>query len=296
MTARLIDGKAIAADLRNSLAAQVACLGYRPSLVVVLVGDDPASVVYVRNKDRAANSVGILARTLCLSADTAEAALLAEIARLNADANVDGVLVQLPLPAHIDPAAVQEAVDPAKDVDGFHPLNVGRLAAGHAALVPCTPLGVMHLLREAGVQLNGARAMMLGRSAVVGRPMVGLLLAANATVTVAHSHTHDLPRECRRAEILITAVGHPELVRADWIAPGATIIDVGVNRLSDGRLVGDVAFDDCAAVAGAITPVPGGVGPMTIACLLQNTLTAAMRRRGKASARQGSPQSHRGTE
>ena len=191
--------------------------------------------------------------------------------------------MQLPLPPQIDEAAVQEAVDPAKDVDGFHPLNVGRLAAGRAFLVPCTPLGVMQLLRETGAALDGAPVLMLGRSLVVGRPLLALLLAANATVTVAHSHTRDLPGECRRAEVLIAAVGQPELVRGDWIRPGATVIDVGVNRRPDGKLVGDVAFAECAAVAGAITPVPGGVGPMTIACLLSNTLLAALLRRGVAA-------------
>ena len=188
--------------------------------------------------------------------------------------------MQLPLPPHIDSAAVIEAVDPAKDVDGFHPLNVGRLASGRPGLVPCTPLGVMRLLASATVPVAGARALVLGRSAVVGRPLLALLLAADATVTVAHSRTRDLAEECRRADILIAAMGQPEMVRGDWIRPGATIIDVGINRLPNGRLVGDVAFAECAAVAGAITPVPGGVGPMTIACLLENTVTAAERRRG----------------
>jgi methylenetetrahydrofolate dehydrogenase (NADP+)/methenyltetrahydrofolate cyclohydrolase len=284
MTARLIDGTAIAAAMRATLAAQVASLGFRPRLVVILVGDDPASAVYVRAKDRAATEAGIAARTVRLPAGTTQAAVLSEIARLNADPQTDGILVQLPLPPHIDEAAVQEAVDPAKDVDGFHPLNVGRLAAGRAFLVPCTPLGVMRLLRETGVPLDGAPVLTLGRSLVVGRPLVALLLAANATVTVAHSHTRDLREECRRAEVLIAAVGRPELVRGDWIRPGATVIDVGVNRRPDGKLVGDVAFAECAAIAGAITPVPGGVGPMTIACLLGNTVLAATRRRGPGDA------------
>jgi len=280
MSARIIDGKAIAAALRARIAEQISALGYPPGLTVVLVGDDPASAVYVRSKDRAATQAGIVSATLRLPADVAEPVLLAQIARLNADPAVDGILVQLPLPPHIGTQAVLEAVDPVKDVDGFHPLNVGRLAAGAPFLVPCTPLGVMRLLAAAGIALPGARALVVGRSAIVGRPLVALLLAANATVTVAHSHTRDLPDECRRAELLVAAIGQPELVRGDWVRSGAVVIDVGVNRRADGALVGDVAFDECAAVAAAITPVPGGVGPMTIACLLENTLTAALRRRG----------------
>jgi methylenetetrahydrofolate dehydrogenase (NADP+)/methenyltetrahydrofolate cyclohydrolase len=280
VSARIIDGKAIAAAMRARLAEQIAGLGYRPGLAVVLVGNDPASAVYVRSKDRAAQAVGIAVHTIHLPPDTAEAIVLAEIARLNADPAVDGILVQLPLPPQIRTQAVLEAVDPAKDVDGFHPLNIGRLAGSSPYLVPCTPLGIMHLLRAAGVALAGARALVLGRSAIVGRPLVFLLLGADATVTVAHSRTRDLPAECRRADVLVAAVGKPELVRGDWIGEGATVIDVGVNRLANGRLVGDVAFAECAAVAGAITPVPGGVGPMTIACLLENTLHAALDRRG----------------
>jgi methylenetetrahydrofolate dehydrogenase (NADP+)/methenyltetrahydrofolate cyclohydrolase len=279
MTARIIDGKAVAAALRDSVAARAALLPYRPGLAVVLVGEDPASAVYVRNKDRAATAAGIAARTLRLPADTAQAALLAVVADLNADDGVDGILVQLPLPAQIDPRAVLEAIDPAKDVDGFHPINVGRLHEGRASLVPCTPLGVMKLLAHACVSLRGARALVLGRSAIVGKPLAALLTEADATVTVAHSRTRDLPAECRRAEVLVAAVGRPEMVRGDWVAGGAVVIDVGINRAADGRLVGDVAYDECAAVAGAITPVPGGVGPMTIACLLENTLTAAIARR-----------------
>lgn len=282
MTARLIDGKAVAAALRSTIADRVAALPFRPGLAVVLVGEDPASTVYVRSKDRAANAAGVAAHTIRLPADTSEEALLTRIARLNADPAIDGILVQLPLPPHIDTQMVVEAVDPAKDVDGFHPVNVGGLASGHPSLVPCTPLGVMKLLTGTGVTLEGARALVLGRSAIVGRPMAALLIGANATVTVAHSRTRDFAAECRRADILIAAVGRPEMVRGDWIAPGATVIDVGVNRLSDGRLVGDVAFGEAAAIAGAITPVPGGVGPMTIACLIENTLTAALRRRGHA--------------
>ena len=280
MTARPIDGKTLAATLRAALATRVAALPYQPGLAVVLVGDDPASQTYVRGKDKAARECGIHARTLRLPAETTQAALLATIAALNADPAVDGILVQLPLPPRIHAEAVIEAIDPAKDVDGFHPINMGRLAAGRPSLVPCTPLGVMKLLADAGVPLSGARALVLGRSAIVGRPMAALLLTADATVTVAHSRTRELAEECRRADILIAAIGRPEMVPGDWIKPGATVIDVGINRSADGRLVGDVAFASCAAVAGAITPVPGGVGPMTIACLLENTVTAAERRRG----------------
>jgi methylenetetrahydrofolate dehydrogenase (NADP+) / methenyltetrahydrofolate cyclohydrolase len=279
MSARIIDGKVVAAALRARLAQQIAGLEFQPGLTVILVGDDPASAVYVRSKDRAANEAGIAARTIRLPRETPEATLLVEIARLNDDPAVDGILVQLPLPPQIRTQVVLEAVDPTKDVDGFHPVNVGRLAAGSPYLVPCTPLGVMRLLEAAGVALTGARALVLGRSAIVGRPVVTLLLGANATVTVAHSRTRDLAAECRRAEVLVAAVGQPEMVRGTWVGEGATIIDVGVNRLPDRRLVGDVAFAECAAVAGAITPVPGGVGPMTIACLLENTVTAALRRR-----------------
>ena len=279
MTARILDGKALSAKLRAGLAARIAALPFKPGLRVVRVGEDPASGVYVRNKDRAALEAGFDSATLHLPETTTEAALLAEIARLNADPAVDGILVQLPLPAHIRAEAAIAAVDPAKDVDGFHPLNAGRLAAGQPGLVPCTPRGVMHLLVEAGVALQGARALVLGRSQIVGRPMAQLLLGADCTVTIAHSRTRDLPAECRRAEILIAAAGRPEMVRGDWIAPGAVVIDVGINRLGDGRLVGDVAYAEALGHAGAITPVPGGVGPMTIACLLENTLEAALIRR-----------------
>ena len=280
MAAKIIDGKAIAAALRDSVAARVAALEFRPGLTVVLVGDDPASAVYVRSKDRAATAAGIRAQTIRLPSDTAEAALLDQVRRLNADPAVDGILVQLPLPPQIRTQAVLEAMDPAKDVDGFHPVNAGLLASGHSALVPCTQLGVMRLLDAAAIALDGARAVVLGRSAIVGRPMAALLLGANATVCVAHSRTRDLPGECRRADVLVAAVGRAEMVRGDWIAPGAAVIDVGINRLPDGRLVGDVAFAEAVERAGAITPVPGGVGPMTIACLLENTLSAALRRRG----------------
>jgi methylenetetrahydrofolate dehydrogenase (NADP+)/methenyltetrahydrofolate cyclohydrolase len=280
MTARILDGKALGARLRAGLAARIAGLPFKPGLRVVRVGEDPASGVYVRNKDRAAAEAGFDSATIHLPESTTEADLLAEIARLNADPAVDGILVQLPLPAHIRGEAAIAAVDPRKDVDGFHPLNAGRLAAGEPGLVPCTPRGVMHLLAEAGVALRGARALVLGRSQIVGRPMAQLLLGADCTVTIAHSRTRDLPAECRRAEILVAAAGRAEMVRGDWIAPGAVVIDVGINRLPDGKLVGDVAYAEAVGHAGAITPVPGGVGPMTIACLLENTLEAALARRG----------------
>ena len=280
MTARILDGKALGAKLRAGLATRIATLPFKPGLRVVRVGEDPASGVYVRNKDRAAAEAGFDSATIHLPETTTEADLLAEIARLNADPAVDGILVQLPLPSHIRAEAAIAAVDPRKDVDGFHPLNAGRLAAGEPGLVPCTPRGVMHLLAEAGVTLRGARALVLGRSQIVGRPMAQLLLGADCTVTIAHSRTRDLPAECRRAEILVAAAGRAEMVRGDWIAPGAVVIDVGINRLPDGKLVGDVAYAEALGHAGAITPVPGGVGPMTIACLLENTLEAALARRG----------------
>jgi methylenetetrahydrofolate dehydrogenase (NADP+)/methenyltetrahydrofolate cyclohydrolase len=284
MGARILDGKALAASLRAELAERVAGLGFRPGLAVVLVGENPASAIYVRNKDRAARAAGLDSRTIALPNSVSEAALLHCVAELNADPAVDGILVQLPLPPAIRPRAVIEAIDPAKDVDGFHPLNVGRLADGLPSLVPCTPLGVMKLLAAAGVKPAGARALVLGRSAIVGRPMAALLTAADATVTLAHSRSRDLPAEARRAEILVAAVGRAEMVRGGWVAPGAVVIDVGINRLADGRLVGDVAFAECLGHAGAITPVPGGVGPMTIAALLENTVTAAMRRRAAAQS------------
>ena len=277
--ARVIDGKAIAAALRARIAEQTASLPFKPGLAVVLVGENPASAVYVRNKDRAAQSAGLLAQTIRLPTTVPATELLALIRQLNADPEIDGILVQLPLPDAILPRPVIEAIDPTKDVDGFHPLNVGRLQDGLDVLAPCTPTGVMRLLAATGTPLRGARALVLGRSAIVGKPMAALLLAADATVTIAHSRTVDLAEECRRADILVAAVGRPEMVRGDWIKPGATVIDVGTNRAADGQLVGDVAYAECAAVAGAITPVPGGVGPMTIACLLENTLKAALNRR-----------------
>lgn len=282
--ARLIDGKAHAERLRARVRAQVADLrsrhGVVPGLAVVLVGEDPASQVYVRNKGKATFESGMRSFEHRLPDTTDQATLLTLVAELNADPDVHGILVQLPLPRQIDSGAVIEAIDPAKDVDGFHPRNAGLLAQGLPGLVPCTPLGCLMLLRDALGDLRGKRALVLGRSTIVGRPMAQLLLGADCTVTVAHSRTADLPEECRRAEILVAAVGRPEMVRGDWIRPGAAVIDVGINRVpgaeaGKARLVGDVAFAEAAEVAGAITPVPGGVGPMTIACLLHNTVQAA---------------------
>ena len=284
MTARLIDGRAAAADLRARLATFAerfrAQTNRAPGLATVLVGEDPASSVYVRSKAKATREAGMESFSHQLPAHVSEADLLALVAQLNADPAVDGILVQLPLPAHIDSAKVIAAIDPAKDVDGFHPINAGKLATGAAdALVPCTPLGCLHLLRAELGSLAGLDAVVIGRSNIVGKPMALLLLGENCTVTIAHSRTRDLPQAVRRADILIAAVGRPEMVRGDWIKPGATVIDVGINRV-DGKLVGDVAFAEAGEVAGAITPVPGGVGPMTIAMLLRNTLVAAHRRRG----------------
>ncbi len=282
--ARIIDGKAAAAALLAGMTAEVAALARKPGLAVVLVGDDAASQVYVRNKARQTLACGMRSVEIRLPADTGQAELLAHIAALNADDTVDGILVQLPLPSGIDPHAVLAAIDPAKDVDGFHVVNAGRLATGQPGLVPCTPLGCLYLLRQTLGSLAGLRAVVLGRSSIVGKPMAHLLLGDDCTVTIAHSRSRDLPGLTREADILVAAVGRPEMVGADWIKPGATIIDVGINRVSraDGgtRLVGDVAFDAAMAVAGAITPVPGGVGPMTIAMLLSNTLTAYRARRG----------------
>ena len=280
--ATILDGKAVAARLRAGLAQRIAGLAFRPGLIVVRVGEDPASGVYVRNKDRAAQEAGFASRTVHLPESTTEAELLATIAALNADAEVDGILVQLPLPPRLRAEVAIAAVDPAKDVDGFHPLNAGRLASDLPGLVPCTPRGVMHLLAETGLRLRGLRALVLGRSQIVGRPMAQLLLGADCTVTIAHSRTEDLAGECARADILVAAVGRPGTVRGEWVKPGAAVIDVGINRAPDGRLVGDVDFAAAAERAGFITPVPGGVGPMTIACLLENTLEAALARREPA--------------
>jgi methylenetetrahydrofolate dehydrogenase (NADP+) / methenyltetrahydrofolate cyclohydrolase len=279
MTARIIDGKAVAAALRAKIANDIAAAKISPGLAVVLVGDDPASAVYVRTKDKAARDVGLDVRTIRLPASSAQTDLLDVIQALNADATVDGILVQMPLPAHLDARTIISAIDPLKDVDGFHPTNVGLLTDGRPRLAPCTPVGVMRLLTSVDAPIRGADAVVVGRSTIVGRPMAALLLLADATVTVAHSKTRDLSNLCRGADILVVAAGRPKLVSADWIKPGATVIDVGINRLPDGKLVGDLDFEACSQVAGAITPVPGGVGPMTVACLLENTLTAARLRR-----------------
>jgi methylenetetrahydrofolate dehydrogenase (NADP+)/methenyltetrahydrofolate cyclohydrolase len=290
MTARRIDGKAAAVALRERVTASVAKFqqqtGRAPGLATVLVGEDPASAVYVRSKGNATAEAGMAGFAHNLADTTSEAELLDLVAQLNADDRVDGILVQLPLPAHIDSARVIAAIDPAKDVDGFHPINVGRLSAGLDALVPCTPLGCLHLLKTELGSLAGLDAVVIGRSNIVGKPMAALLIAESATVTVAHSKSRDLPGIVRRADIVVAAVGRPEMVRGDWIKPGAIVIDVGINRVpADGgksRLVGDVAFDEASEVAAAITPVPGGVGPMTIAMLMRNTLVAAHRRAGLA--------------
>ncbi len=280
MPARILDGRALAARVRAEVAARVSQLAFRPSLAVVLVGDDPASAVYVRAKDRAAQSAGIAAQTIRLPGTTSEAALLDEVSRLNADPAVDGILVQLPLPPPIRARVIIEALEPAKDVDGLHPFNAGLLREGRALLAPCTPRGVMRLLADAGIALAGAKALVLGRSILVGKPLAAMLLEADATVTVAHSRTRDLAAECRSADVLVAAAGRAGLVRGDWVKPGAAVVDVGINRLADGSLAGDVDYAACAETAGWITPVPGGVGPMTIACLLENTLAAALARRG----------------
>lgn len=284
--ARLIDGKAAAADFRALVRAGVAELAARghaaPGLAVVLVGEDPASQVYVKNKDKAAHEAGFHVRTLRLAATTPQRELLALIEELNRDVGVHGILVQLPLPRGLDEAAVVAALDPAKDVDGLSARSVAALWMGTSGLVPCTPQGCIHLLERAGVALAGARAVVIGRSQLVGKPLAALLLARHATVTIAHSRTRDLAAVCREADVLVAAVGKPELVRGAWIRPGAAVIDVGINRLPDGRLVGDVAFAEAREVAGWLTPVPGGVGPMTIAMLLGNTLLSAARRAGVA--------------
>jgi len=283
VTARIIDGTAAAAAVRARVAIAAAAfretIGRAPGLAVVLVGDDPASSVYVRAKGKATLQAGMLGFSHRLGAGTSEAELLALISRLNSDPGVDGILVQLPLPPQIDANRVIAAIDPAKDVDGFHVANVGRLGVGAEALVPCTPLGCIHLLKTTLGELAGLDAVVIGRSNIVGKPLAMLLLAESATVTIAHSRTRDLQALVGRADIVIAAVGRPELVRGDWIKPGACVIDVGINRV-DGKLVGDVAFAEVAEIAGAISPVPGGVGPMTIAMLLSNTLLAAHRRAG----------------
>ena len=287
MSATIIDGKAFAAKVRGQVAEHVARLkdehGIIPGLAVVLVGEDPASQVYVRSKGKQTTEVGMNSYEHKLPVETAEADLLALIAQLNADPAVHGILVQLPLPDHMNSDLVINAIDPAKDVDGFHISNVGLLGTGQKSMVPCTPLGCLMMLREHHGSLSGLNAVVVGRSNIVGKPMAQLLLGDSCTVTIAHSRTKDLAEVCRRADILVAAVGRPEMVPGDWVKPGATVIDVGINRIErDGKnkLVGDAHFESCAAVAGAITPVPGGVGPMTIACLLANTLTATCRANG----------------
>lgn len=290
MTARRIDGKAAGQAIRERVAAHVAALekntGRVPGLATVLVGDDPASAVYVRSKNRATAESGMAGFAHNLPDTISEDELLQLVISLNADSRVDGILVQLPLPPQINSARVIETIDPAKDVDGFHPMNAGRLATGLPAMVPCTPYGCLYLLKQQLGDLSGLEAVIVGRSNIVGKPMAQLLLAESCTVTLAHSRTRDLPAVVRRADIVVAAVGRAEMVRGDWIKPGATVIDVGINRVptddGKGRLVGDVAFDEAVQVAAAITPVPGGVGPMTIAMLMRNTLVAAHRRAGVA--------------
>ena len=285
---KLIDGKAFALGLRTRVAGAAATLkaehGFQPGLAVVLVGEDPASQVYVRSKTRATAEVGFYGVEHKLPAAVSQAELMALIAGLNADPAIHGILVQLPLPAGLDSAQVVAAIDPRKDVDGLHVENVGALWNGAEGLVPCTPLGCVLLLKDRLGDLSGLNTVVVGRSALVGKPIAALLLAENCSVTIAHSKTKDLPAVCRQADILVAAVGRPEMIKGNWVKPGATVIDVGINRVptpdGKGRLVGDVAFDEALAVAAAITPVPGGVGPMTIACLLRNTLTAACRIKG----------------
>jgi methylenetetrahydrofolate dehydrogenase (NADP+) / methenyltetrahydrofolate cyclohydrolase len=287
MTAKIIDGRAFAETVRGRVADHVARLkrdhGLIPGLAVVLVGQDPASEVYVRNKGRQTAEAGMASFEHKLPMATSESDLVAIVRKLNADPAVHGILVQLPLPSHLNADLVINTIDPAKDVDGFHISNVGLLATGQKSMVPCTPLGCLMLLRDLHGSLSGMNAVVVGRSNIVGKPMAQLLLGDSCTVTVAHSRTKDLAAVCRAADILVAAVGRPEMITGDWVKPGATVIDVGINRIErDGRtkLVGDVHFDSCATIAGAITPVPGGVGPMTIACLLANTVTAACRALG----------------
>mgnify|MGYP000846947548 CR=1 FL=1 len=289
--ATLIDGKAFSAALVERVGAAVARLeaahGVKPGLAVVIVGEDPASQIYVRNKGETTLRAGMRSDTHRLAESTGQDELLALIAQLNADAGIHGILVQLPLPAHIDATVVLDAISPDKDVDGFHVVNAGRLAVGLPGLVPCTPLGCLMLLKDQLRDLSGLNAVIVGRSNIVGKPMAQLLLGESCTVTIAHSRTRDLPEVCRRADILVAAVGRPEMIKGDWIKPGATVIDVGINRVPSAdpvkaaegktRVVGDVAFKEAVEVAGRITPVPGGVGPMTIACLLANTYSAACR-------------------
>ncbi|HEY4238691.1 MAG TPA: bifunctional methylenetetrahydrofolate dehydrogenase/methenyltetrahydrofolate cyclohydrolase FolD [Kofleriaceae bacterium] len=281
MIAQIIDGKAAAARLRAEVAETALALRARsisPTLAVVLVGDDPASAIYVKGKTKAAREANVDVRDHKLPATATQAELMSLVAQLNADPIVDGILVQLPLPPHLDSDAVIRSLDPRKDVDGLHPENLGHLAQGRPVFSPCTPKGCMRLLRDVNVDLSGARAVVLGRSVLVGKPIALLLSNANATVTLCHSRTRDLADEVRRADIVVAAIGRPELVRGDWIRDGAVVLDVGINRTDSGKLLGDVEFAAAATRARAITPVPGGVGPMTIACLLENTVEAATRR------------------
>jgi methylenetetrahydrofolate dehydrogenase (NADP+) / methenyltetrahydrofolate cyclohydrolase len=278
--AKIIDGKAIAAKTRGRIAAEVLELkkqGITPGLAVVLVGDDPASRVYVSMKEKACHEAGIFSDEYKLPAETTEAELLSLINRLNGDDRIHGILVQLPLPKQIDTDKVLEAISPFKDADGFHPYNVGRLSIGKPLFQPCTPYGVMQMFKEEGIDLNGKEVVVIGRSNIVGKPVAMMCLAENATVTLCHSRTHDLPSVVRRADIVIAAVGRPEMIKGDWIKDGAVVIDVGINRVGDKKLVGDVDFASAAERASAITPVPGGVGPMTITMLLYNTLESAKR-------------------
>jgi len=285
MSADIIDGKAFSEKVKDRVAAQVEILknqnNLTPGLAVVLVGEDPASQVYVRNKNRSTVAAGMKSEEIKLPESASQDEVLAVVNRLNDDPSIHGILVQLPLPKQVDEMAVLDAIDPAKDVDGFHVINTGRQAVGLPAMVPCTPLGCIMMLKDRLGDLSGLNAVVVGRSNIVGKPMASLLLAENCTVTIAHSRTRDLPEVCRAADILVAAVGRPKMVEGDWVKPGATVIDVGINRIptDEGktRLVGDVDFEAAKEVAGAITPVPGGVGPMTIACLLANTVTAACR-------------------
>jgi methylenetetrahydrofolate dehydrogenase (NADP+) / methenyltetrahydrofolate cyclohydrolase len=290
--AYIIDGKAIAAKVRADVAAEVARMkaqyGFVPGLAVVLVGEDPASKVYVRNKAEQTIEVGMQSFEHKLPEETAESALLDLVAKLNRDPAVHGILVQMPLPKHIDSVKVLDSIDPAKDVDGFHPVNVGKLSIGERALAPCTPVGSIILAKSVKHDLSGLDAVVVGRSNIVGKPMAQLLLRENCTVTIAHSRTKNLPEVVRRADLVVAAIGKPEFVKGDWIKPGAIVIDVGINRIvkpdGKGKLVGDVAYAEAVQVAGAITPVPGGVGPMTIACLLKNTVEAAQMQKGLPAA------------
>ncbi|OIQ94446.1 bifunctional protein FolD protein [mine drainage metagenome] len=284
MTARIIDGKAIAQEVRAEWKARADALkarGIVPGLAVIIVGEDPASKVYVANKVKACAELGLHSEHIVMPADTSEAALLARIAALNADPKIHGILVQLPVPRHIDSGKVLEAISPDKDVDGFHPVNVGALATGNMRFAPCTPYGAMKLLEKSGVSIEGKHAVVIGRSNIVGKPMAMLLLQANATVTICTSKTVDLAKFTRDADILVVATGKPKMISGDMIKPGAAVIDVGINRMADGKLCGDVDFDSAKEVAGWITPVPGGVGPMTITMLVANTVRSAERTAGK---------------